>query len=226
MATKDFLNFNNIMNNDISAIMGSGSLLCARSDVAESLGYNRGSLAIPKQTHSTNVQWINSSGEFENCDGLITDNPNIVLSLQTADCIPIFLYDSVTGLRGLVHAGWRGVVGGIASNAIELMLKYHSVVNDIQVLLGPSICKDCFEVGVEVADQFDGNFVTTGKNEKYFASLHDQVKSQLLKYKIDKKNIHKSTTCTFENKECCSYRRDGKNAGRMYSFLGVKHGFN
>ena len=226
MATKDFFNFNNIMNNDISAIMVSGSLLCSRTDVAESLGYNRESLAIPKQTHSTNVLWINSSGEFENCDGLITDNPNIVLSLQTADCIPIFLYDSVTGLRGLVHAGWRGVVGGIASNAIELMLKYDSVVNDIQVLLGPSICKDCFEVGVEVADQFDGNFVTTGKNKKYFANLHDQVKSQLLKYKIDKKNIHKSTTCTFENKDCCSYRRDGKNAGRMYSFLGVKHGFN
>ena len=226
MATKDFFNFNNIMNNDISAIMVSGSLLCSRTDVAESLGYNRESLAIPKQTHSTNVLWINSSGEFENCDGLITDNPNIVLSLQTADCIPIFLYDSVTGLRGLVHAGWRGVVGGIASNAIELMLKYDSVVNDIQVLLGPSICKDCFEVGVEVAGQFDGNFVTTGKNKKYFANLHDQVKSQLLKYKIDKKNIHKSTTCTFENKDCCSYRRDGKNAGRMYSFLGVKHGFN
>ena len=226
MATKEFFNFNNIMNNDISAIIGSGSLLCSRTDVAKSLGYNRGTLAIPKQTHSTNVLWINSSGEFENCDGLITDNPNIVLSLQTADCIPIFLYDSVTGLRGLVHAGWRGVVGGIASNAIELMLKYHSVVNDIQVLLGPSICKDCFEVGVEVADQFDGNFVTTGKNEKYFANLHDQVKSQLLKYKIDKKNIHKSTTCTFENKDYCSYRRDGENAGRMYSFLGVKHEFN
>jgi len=226
MTSKDISHFDHIISSDFSAIMSTDFFLSSRNDTAEKLGYNRESLAIPIQIHSTNVLFINSSGEFENCDGLITDNPNIILSLQTADCIPIFLYDMVTGLRGLVHAGWRGVVGGIACNAIELMVKHQSTVNNIQILLGPSICKHCFEVGVEVADQFDWNCVTVGKNKKYFANLHAQVRLQLLKYKINENNIHLSNICTFENQDFCSYRRDGKNEGRMYSFMGVRNGFN
>ena len=79
--------------------------------------------------------------------------------------IPIFLFDVVAGLHGLVHAGWRGVVGGIVSNAIELMVKHQSTVENIRALLGPSICKHCFEVDEEVADKFDKNCVVGGKNE-------------------------------------------------------------
>jgi len=226
MDTKGIFYFNHVISSDISAMMSTDNFLSSRNNIAENLGYNSESLAIPQQTHSTNVLFVNSPGEFENCDGLITDNPNIVLSLQTADCIPIFLYDVAIGLRGLVHAGWRGVIGGIACNAIELMVNHQSIVENIQVLLGPSICRHCFEVGGEVAAKFDKNCVVTGKNKKYFANLHAQVRLQLLKYQITENNIHMSNICTFENKDCCSYRRDGENAGRMYSFLGVKNGFN
>jgi len=226
MATKEIFHFDHIISSDISAIMGTGNLLSSCNDTTENLGYNTESLAIPQQIHSTNVLFVNASGKFKNCDGLITNNPNVVLSIRTADCIPIFLYDVVTGLRGLVHAGWKGVVGGIACNSIELMVKHMSTVENIQVLLGPSICKHCFEVGEEVADQFDGNCVVAGTNEKYLADLHSQVKIQLLKYKITESNIHLSNICTFENQNCCSYRRDGENAGRMYSFMGVRNGFN
>jgi len=226
MSTKEIFHFDHVISSDISAIMSTDNFLSYRNSTAENLGYNTESLAIPQQTHSTNVLFVNSSGEFENCDGLITDNPNIILSLQTADCIPIFLYDVITGLRGLVHAGWRGVVGGIACNAIELMVKHQSTVENLQVLLGPSICKHCFEVGVEVADQFDKNCVVAGNNNKYFADLHAQVRLQLLKYKISENNIHLSNICTFENQDCCSYRRDGENAGRMYSFMRVRNESN
>jgi YfiH family protein len=226
MPSKDFFHFNHIISPDFSVIMSTEIFLSSINDIAENLGYKRETLAIPQQIHSENVLFVNSSGEFEDCDGLITDHPNIVLSLQTADCIPIFLYDMVTGLRGLIHAGWRGVIGGIACNAIELMIKHQSTVDNIQVLLGPSICKHCFEVGAEVAAQFDGNCVIAGKNEKYFADLHAQVSLQLLKYKISENNIHFSKICTFENQDCSSYRRDGENAGRMYSFMGVRNGFN
>ena len=165
MTTKEFFHFDHIISNDFSTTISTGNLLYSRNDTAESLGYNIDLLAIPQQTHSTNVLFVNSSGEFKNCDGLVTNNPNIILSLQTADCIPIFLYDVVTRLRGLIHAGWRGVVGGITCNAIELMVNHESIVENLRVLLGPSICKNCFEVGGAVADQFDKNCVVAGKNE-------------------------------------------------------------
>jgi len=65
-----------------------------------------------------------------------------------------------------------------------------------------------------------------GNNNKYFADLHAQVRLQLLKYKISENNIHLSNICTFENQDCCSYRRDGENAGRMYSFMRVRNESN
>ena len=164
MITTDFFDFTSTFPTGIYVLTSQQKLLFKRTDWAKKLRLNPQSLAIPIQIHSNNVIWIDTPGNYENCDGLITDNPNIVLSLQTADCIPIFLYDVVTCVRGLVHAGWRGVVGGIACNAIELMVKHKSIVENIQVLLGPSICKHCFEVGGEVAVKFDKNYIVAGKN--------------------------------------------------------------
>ena len=223
MATKEILHFDHVISSDISVIMSTNIFSNSRNDTANNLGYNTDSLAIPLQTHSTNVLFVNSPGEFENCDGLITQNPNVVLSLQTADCIPIFLVDTVTGLRGLIHAGWRGVVGGIACNAIELMVKHQSTVENIQVVLGPSICKNCFEVGNEVADLFENECKKKGVKDKWYVNLHGQVKRQLLGLGINLSNIQTSSICSYENDNCCSYRRDGDDADRMYSFMGVKN---
>ena len=223
MATKEIFHFDHVISSDISAMMSTKIFSNSRNDTAENLGYNTDSLAIPQQTHSTNVLFANSSGEFENCDGLITDNPNVVLSLQTADCIPIFLYDVVTGLRGLVHAGWRGVVGGIATNTIELMVEHQSKVEDIKVVLGPAICKNCFEVGAEVADLFENECKKKGVKDKWYVNLHGQVKRQLLGLGINLSNIQTSSICSYENDNCCSHRRDGDVADRMYSFMGVKN---
>jgi len=218
--------FNNEITKYTFAVKGTGNILSPLNDTAKNLGYNSNSLAIPQQVHSTNILFVNSSGRFENCDGLITNNPDVVLSLQTADCIPIFLYDSVNGLYGLVHAGWRGIVRGIVNNAIKLMVKYQSTVKDIQVVLGPAICKDCFEVGKEVVNQFDEECVAVGNNGKYFVDLNSQVKVQLQKQKISANKIYLSNICTFENNNCCSYRRDGEDSGRMYSFMGMKNEYH
>ena len=69
--------------------------------------------AIPEQIHSTKVQYINSPGNYNKVDGLITDNPNIMLTLKVADCVPIYLYIPDSKIIGLVHSGWRGTVNGI-----------------------------------------------------------------------------------------------------------------
>ena len=193
----------------ISAITHTQKSMYSRYEIAEEIGYKTESLAIPHQTHSTNVLFVNSAGEFENCDGLITANPNIVLSLQTADCIPIFLYDKSTAARGLVHAGWRGVVGGIVSNAIDLMVSKGSIVENIHVFLGPSICMNCYEVGAEVADQFENKNKKKLGGGKWFVNLHGQVECQLLDLGVLASKIKSSPICSFENDNCCSYRRDG-----------------
>ena len=213
-------------NANILATTHTGNSDSSRIEMANILDQNYQHLAIPLQTHSTNVLYIDKPGEFNNCDGLITHKPNVFLSLQTADCIPIFLFDEVTSLRGLIHAGWRGVVGEIAKNAIHLMVVHQSKPGDIKVVLGPAICKKCFEVGPEVAVNFKIENKKKGVKDKWLVDLHGQVKCQLLDLGINPSNIKSSYICSYENDDCCSYRRDGAAAGRMFSFMGVKNRSN
>jgi copper oxidase (laccase) domain-containing protein len=111
-------------------------------------------------------------------------------------------------------------------NAIELMVKHQSKVEDVRVVLGPAICKNCFEVGAEVAQRFEDENKKKGEGDKWFANLHGEIICQLSNVGIVPSNIKTSNVCTFENENCRSYRRDGEKTGRMYSFLGVKNGFH
>jgi len=226
MTPTDFFDFTSTFTTEICVLTSQQKFSCERIDWVKKLMLNPQSLAIPIQIHSNNVIWIDTPGNYNNCDGLFTSNPQVLLSLQTADCVPFFLYDVKEKIRGLVHAGWRGIVGGIINNGIALMLTHQCKMETIHILLGPAICKGCYEVGVEVAEKFDAGCKVKGEKGKWFVNLHGQLKTQLLKYGIPEINISTSDICTFENQDCCSYRRDGENAGRMYSFMGVKDGFN
>ena len=73
-------------------------------------------VAYPIQTHSNNVVDISSGGEYPDADGLITCNQSVFLSIQVADCVPIFIYDFKTGCKGLVHSGWKGTANKIISD--------------------------------------------------------------------------------------------------------------
>ena len=102
MINIESINYSNFFNNSITAFqilfnknLQTHSLNEYRRLITEKLSININNLAIPEQIHSANVKWINSPGYFKNLDGLITGNKQIILSLQTADCIPIFLYDYI-----------------------------------------------------------------------------------------------------------------------------------
>tara|TARA_B100000579_G_scaffold357871_1_gene314030 strand:+ start:202 stop:882 length:681 start_codon:yes stop_codon:yes gene_type:complete len=224
MSVENFFRFDKFFDSNILAASSFKDISGTRIDLAELIGYSKDSIAIPYQTHSINVIYIDTPGQFENCDGLITNNSDILLSLQTADCIPIFFYDMISGVYGLVHAGWRGVINNIVDKSIKVMTQHKALPKDIKVLIGPSICKKCFEVGVEVARLFDKRCITKNKALKYFANLQYQVTLQLLYNNIMKSNIFFSNICSFENQRCCSFRRDKMHAGRMYSFMGIKNG--
>jgi len=223
MQLKDFIYFNNKFDHNIIAGISTKDCSFSRLEIAKSIGFNTNSVAIPKQTHSNNVLYINQPGKYENCDGLITDNNDVLLSLQTADCIPIFMYDKINRLRGLIHAGWRGTVGGIFSNAISVMIEKKSDPKNIVVLLGPSICKNCFEVREDIIKNFDMRCIAKNEHFKYFVDLFHHIKLEGLNEKLENQNILFSKTCTFEDKNYCSFRRDGENAGRMFSYMGVNH---
>jgi YfiH family protein len=88
-------------------------------------------------------------------DGVVTDIPDVLLTVFGGDCPPVYIADPVRKAIGLVHAGWRGTLGRIPEVAIANMaVRFGSDPADLYAVIGPGICRDCYEMGDEIYDQF------------------------------------------------------------------------
>ena len=108
-------------------------------------------IMIPRQTHSTNVRWVNTFGEVPDTDAVITAEKGLCIAVKTADCIPVLVYDVRKQLIAAIHAGWRGTVGRIVEKTLQQM---DSKAEDLRAIIGPGISEESFEVGDEVYEQF------------------------------------------------------------------------
>ncbi|MBO7067077.1 MAG: peptidoglycan editing factor PgeF [Bacteroidaceae bacterium] len=108
-------------------------------------------IMIPRQTHSTNVCWVNQAGEVPDTDAVVTDKKGLCIAVKTADCIPVLIYDIRKHLVAAVHAGWRGTVGRIIEKTLQQM---DCKAEDLHAIIGPGISEESFEVGNEVYEQF------------------------------------------------------------------------
>ena len=221
-----FINYSNFFNNNIKAHVvlfdksyKTISLNEYRERIINILSLDIDNVAIPGQIHSNEVKFIDQPDFFKDTDGLIANNSNIVLSLQTADCMPIFLFDRENNTRGLIHSGWKGSKDKIIDNAINIMIDKGSDPSNIFVVIGASIHKCCYEIGGEIIHYFDKDCIHV-HNGKFYLSLQKQVVNDLGKFSIPFSNIYIDEECTVTNYNLSSYRRDKNNAGRMISLLG------
>jgi YfiH family protein len=168
------------------------------------------------------VDGINESQVIPDCDALITDNNKYLLTVTISDCLPIYFYDSHKKVVAVAHAGWRGVVSGIAKEVINKFIShYNSKPSDIEVFIGPHI-KDChFEVKDDVASQFDKDDVVI-RDEKQYINLAQVVSKQLKD--LDVLNVSISHDCTYcLADKYFSYRRDNPlELETMIAYIGLK----
>ena len=177
-------------------------------------------IAKCKQIHSTNVKYVLSSGIYENCDGLITSlESKFFLQISTADCTPIFMYDPIMKIIGLIHSGWKGTANKIILNALNIFLKRGSKSKNIKIALGPSIKECCFEVQKDVASLFDDKYIIISESRLYI-NLSLKIFDDLVLNGLMEDNIYVSKSCTFDDSNFQSYRREGKESGRMISLIG------
>jgi len=153
-------------------------------------------------------------------DALYTNKKKEVCAILTADCLPIFITDTLGQEVAVIHAGWKGLLRGV----IEHTLKSFSSKN-LVAHFGPAISQDSFEVGEEVRDKYitkDNSFTSAFKtySGKHYLDLYSAAKLVLNNFDIYK--ISGGTECTFKQKnEYFSYRRDGKNSGRMGNLIWI-----
>jgi YfiH family protein len=180
-------------------------------------------LAVPYQIHSDVVRNVNAPGRHDACDALITNTPELFLAVTVADCIPVLLYDPVTRSVGAVHSGWKGSKSKIVMNAIaEMRNAFKTKPQDLIAYIGPSASVCCYEVGEEVAGEFDPQFVKRRKGSKPYLDLKSLNTSLLLQAGVRATNIEVSEHCAICTLELFhSYRRDGKHSGRMMGVIGI-----
>lgn len=191
-----------------------------RNVLTRELGENK--FAWMNQTHSTNIQSIENSGEINKTDGIITSKANLTLMVMVADCIPILFYDPIQKIIAVAHAGRKGSLDNISGKMIDKMTsKFKSRPKDIIVSLGPSIQKTCYEVSQEMANDFKKTWGKQFVVNKQFLDLPSLNKNQLIQTGVLSRNITISSICTHCSKDYFSYRRD-KVTGRFAGVIMLK----
>ena len=94
-------------------------------------------------------------------DGQVTAQKNVALGMFAADCLPVLMADPEAGVIGAAHCGRRGLQNGVIGATIEKMVSKGARTERIVATLGPCICGDCYEVGGDIADEFDAQFPGT-----------------------------------------------------------------
>ena len=188
----------------------------------KNLKLNHINIVEPVQTHSNNVRVVNVNTTYINTDGLVNYGSKKILTLLTADCLPIFIYDKIKRNISLIHAGWRGLSTGIFFNAMDILFRANHNIKDFKFVIGPSIKKCCYEVDIKVFSKFDEKFYELKNDGKAMLDLQSVLLNQILSYGFFIRNVLIDSECTkCSYKKFFSYRREKEKSGRMLSIFNL-----
>lgn len=202
------------------------------------IGTRAEDVVVSAQTHTTNVYNVTAADRgrgvtrergYTDVDGLITDEPDVVLCTQYADCVPLFFVDPVRRVVATSHAGWRGTAGGIGRVTVDRMVSdYGSRREDILCGIGPSIGVCCFEVDEPVYDefckvtQFDDGCYTDDGNGKFHIDLWEVNRRILMDAGISAHHITVTDLCTRCHPDVLwSHRACGNDRGSLAAFISL-----
>jgi YfiH family protein len=195
---------------DPSAIEANLKLFCA------DLGIASEALARSYQVHGSAIWTTTEAGYQSGFDAILASEQGIFSGVGIADCCPILLADPVRRTAAAIHAGWKGTVAQIVSKTASAMIATGSNPADILAYIGPCISLENFEVGDEVAEQFE-------HKEKRGARWHVDLKAanaaQLKALGVTEIEI--SDYCTVANNDAFfSHRKEQGITGRMLAVVG------
>lgn len=205
--------------------------------ICNAMGLSVDGVVISAQEHHTTLQNVTAADRgkgktlpgFQDVDGLLTDEPGVVLCTQYADCVPLLFADPKKRVVAASHAGWRGTVAEIGRLTVERMRSdYGCDPTDILAGIAPSIGRCCFEVDTPVFDAFsemqvfdDGCFVPKA-GDKFHIDLWEVNRRVLVSAGVKADNITVSDLCTRCHPDLFwSHRVTGPDRGSLAAFIGM-----
>lgn len=198
----------------------SESVLENRRRLFEHVGLDPESLAIAGQVHGDRILTVDRPGLYPGYDGLVTTTEGLSLCITAVDCAVVLLADADAGVIGACHSGWRGTKAEIAAKTVAAMKGLGASADRLYAYISPCISAAHFEVGPEVATQFDAPYVIAGPDPaKPHVDLKSAIADQLTACGLKSDRVDVSQRCTFaETSDFFSYRAEG-TTGRMLGFI-------
>ena len=177
-----------------------------------------------KQVHGCGVVIADTSeDDIRPGDALVTSTQGLLLTIATADCLPVLLYSPSPSVIAAIHCGWRGLRAEVIAQTFKTMHEKFGVTSErVHACFGPAIDACCFDVGLDVVTPF-GEKSVTKKDGRLFLDLAREACLQLVAAGIAESHILFSHHCTKCDPSLFhSYRRDGSRTGRQYNFIGLR----
>ena len=202
-----------------------------RSRFCAAAGIDIGALVVPRQVHGDRIVRVSKADRGKGAlqahsavadtDALITDQPGVACCVQTADCLPVFLYDPGSGSIGIVHAGWRSTQLQLAAKTVRMMQESCGAsAQGICAWVGPCLGPCCYEVGEEFAGYFPQD-VSRSSGRLHF-DIAAANRRQLLACGVPAGQIVSAGACTAcHAQRFFSHRRQAASAGRMLSVIQI-----
>ena len=198
---------------------------------------NKFTLASVWQVHGDAVKVVKNPTEIaeddEKFDAVVSNLPNVLAAVKTADCVPVLIGDPQTGAFAAVHAGWRGTAQSIVRKSIEKMrIEFGAKPADLICAIGAAATCANYEIGADVIDDFREKFAdadkyfTPTRPNHWLVDLHSANREQLINAGVSPENIHVAPFCTIERTDLFfSYRKEKQlhgKTGRLLSVIGLK----
>ncbi len=210
--------------------------------MAASLWTRAERMVTSQQTHTTNLRIVTEKDagkgtvrarDYSDVDGLLTDCKDLMLVTWYADCVPLYFLDPVKKVIALSHSGWRGTAARMGEVTVRrLQREYGCEPKDILAGIGPSICRDCYEVDQVVFDGFSDTFspedlrriFTPGRPGRYQLDLWLANRLILEQAGLLPENIETAGLCTACHSSLLfSHRATGGKRGLMCAFLALNN---
>lgn len=188
-----------------------------------------GEQAVPSVCGKPAGRGESAEREEPQADAAVTAQPGVVLSVLTADCLPLLLATARGDAVGVVHAGWRGLAAGVVERSVRALRARSAPDAEVLAWLGPAIGPRAFEVGEDVVRAFcdedpacAASFAPTPRPGKWLADLYRLACLRLARVGVTR--VSGGDHCTVEEAErFYSYRRQ-RGGGRMASLIWIESG--